>query len=807
MAHGVTTLAQTDVFGHLSSISTTDGGLQVTGLADATGIALGLKGVQSSDPTDTTPAVKIIGAKASGTGVQDLAAAETVFQVANNDNAAALTILGDGKVGIYSTTPKTMLDVSDSDYTPAYPTISAMTKAIFATDGSASGNDAAITILAPDVRMLNFGTYNDEDVANITVNASNYMVATASRFGVSSLAAATVTHACFNGSYPYYFALCNAADIAEWMPVVEGIEEGDVITTSNIPNPYSGEEPHQLAPYSYQKSTTPYQSNLIGIIAQEDIAEALNQRVSDTYRLVSLAGRTFVKVSTENGPIAVGDYLTSSSMPGVAMKATKSGPTIAIALEAYDGVGVGKIPVFVNRGFYDPEAGNYLAKSGGEVMGSMNVTAAGTPLVVNLGGETNVNAVRNIFETKVNGEMIFQIMETGDATLSGKLTLGSIQTIADVEIGGGLKLASNLQVGGMIRMDNQGNLKNIPSLKVTASVNPDGTITQGNIPATSVGASVSIAQTSTDPISATRAALALSTQGSTPSDYLIYSEPFQVTYDGKVIASKLAVKEGIELGSDTLQRGNIISVKLADAFDGFLMKFETTSGRTVFAINAQGLLETDALKARALVIDNTDEPRATIGSGVIPAGAISAQVLAPEVKPGMKIFLTPKLPITQSLAVTDIQEGNFTVSLASSIAQDLPFDWWLVDVTNPSFTAAVSGSVYGGNSVPVAPISGDSGSTISSASTEITTTIPSDTTIFTPDTTTKTTTTPTETATPTDTTTQTSETNSSVAADSTTQATESTPGPQVSESTPSTTDTATVPEPATPVVLETSPNL
>jgi len=113
ITHGVTTLASTDTFAHLTSISSTVGGLQVTGLADATGIALGLKGVQSSDPTDTTPAISLIGTKASGTGVQDLASTETVFQVGNNDNSTkGITVLGSDNVGINDTTPGARLTVT-----------------------------------------------------------------------------------------------------------------------------------------------------------------------------------------------------------------------------------------------------------------------------------------------------------------------------------------------------------------------------------------------------------------------------------------------------------------------------------------------------------------------------------------------------------------------------------------------------------------------------------------------------------------------------------------------------------------------
>ncbi|MFA4936855.1 MAG: hypothetical protein WC575_00980, partial [Patescibacteria group bacterium] len=364
-----------------------------------------------------------------------------------------------------------------------------------------------------------------------------------------------------------------------------------------------------------------------------------------------------------------------------------------------------------------------------DVGGSAKVTAAGTPLSLGLTGETNVNALRSVFDTKLNGEMLFQILETGDATLTGKIQVGSLQTIADAEIGGNLAVAGSLTVvgdlavGDVVRLDKNGNLKNITSVAVTASVNADGTVTPGNIPSTSVGASVSVAQTSADPVAATRATLALSTLGQTSFDYLIYSEPFQVTYEGRVKSKSIELVESLTIGNDDLVSGTLLSGKIADAFAGYLVKFETASGRIAFAINSQGLLEADTLKTRALVIDNQDEPRATIGTGIIPAGATSAIVSVPEVRPGMKIFLTPKLPITQSLAVTDIQDGNFTVSLASSITSDLPFDWWLVDVTNASFAASVSGSNYAGNVEPIVPEppadsgASDTGTTIPSTDT------------------------------------------------------------------------------------------
>lgn len=58
---------------------------------------------------------------------------------------------------------------------------------------------------------------------------------------------------------------------------------------------------------------------------------------------VALAGRVPVTVTLENGPIKIGDYLTSSAEPGKAAKATKPGRVIGRALGAYSGID-GEVP-------------------------------------------------------------------------------------------------------------------------------------------------------------------------------------------------------------------------------------------------------------------------------------------------------------------------------------------------------------------------------------------------------------------------------------------------------------------------------
>ncbi|MBI3274095.1 MAG: hypothetical protein HYZ69_03035, partial [Candidatus Colwellbacteria bacterium] len=109
---------------------------------------------------------------------------------------------------------------------------------------------------------------------------------------------------------------------------------------------------------------------------------------------VAMVGRVPVKVSTESGPIKIGDRITSSSLAGVGMKATKDGYTVGIALESFDlvrhpepcegsqgdssvvrlpqndaEVCVGKILVFVNLGYSKLDDNlQGLTSAGGETL-------------------------------------------------------------------------------------------------------------------------------------------------------------------------------------------------------------------------------------------------------------------------------------------------------------------------------------------------------------------------------------------------------------------------------------------------------
>ena len=101
-----------------------------------------------------------------------------------------------------------------------------------------------------------------------------------------------------------------------------------------------------------KKSMKPYDENIFGIVATSP--GVVTGSLVDTEAMpviVALSGRVPVKVTTENGPIKPGDLLTSSSVPGVAMRATKAGQIIGQAMRAYDSEGIGSILVFIKTDY------------------------------------------------------------------------------------------------------------------------------------------------------------------------------------------------------------------------------------------------------------------------------------------------------------------------------------------------------------------------------------------------------------------------------------------------------------------------
>ena len=159
-----------------------------------------------------------------------------------------------------------------------------------------------------------------------------------------------------------------------------------------------------------KKTSQAYDSHAFGIVSTRPghiLGDDLMASAQGKPVLLALSGRVPVKVSTENGPIEPGDYLTSSSVPGVAMKATEPGYAIAQAMTSFSGEGIGSVLGFIKNGWYQPPAvsGQDLQNStiGSGVIDSLNIEG---PLTV-----------------------------TGDAFFQGKIAVKDIEISGHVTVG------------------------------------------------------------------------------------------------------------------------------------------------------------------------------------------------------------------------------------------------------------------------------------------------------------------------------------------------------------------------------------
>jgi DNA-binding beta-propeller fold protein YncE len=110
-----------------------------------------------------------------------------------------------------------------------------------------------------------------------------------------------------DGSFSGAGLFSGSADVAEWAPVSERVEPGDVL------------ELDRAHPGSYRLAQTPCSLAVAGVVSTEP-GVVLGGAGSEGMALLALSGIVPVKVTNEGGPIQPGDLLVSSSTPGYAMR-------------------------------------------------------------------------------------------------------------------------------------------------------------------------------------------------------------------------------------------------------------------------------------------------------------------------------------------------------------------------------------------------------------------------------------------------------------------------------------------------------
>jgi hypothetical protein len=132
----------------------------------------------------------------------------------------------------------------------------------------------------------------------------------------------------------FFFPSCAFAQSASWgiaisIPITGKVSDGDIITVNN----------------GYFASTRPYDPDVYGVVSLHPGMSFETKNSSNIPVITS--GKVYVRVSSINGNINIGDSITTSRIKGVGQKATSEGFVIGTALENYHSVSTSKIDLIL----------------------------------------------------------------------------------------------------------------------------------------------------------------------------------------------------------------------------------------------------------------------------------------------------------------------------------------------------------------------------------------------------------------------------------------------------------------------------
>jgi hypothetical protein len=237
------------------------------------------------------------------------------------------------------------------------------------------------------------------------------------------------TASCPNGGTPgTIYAESNVItqiDLAENFASAENLEPGDIVSA----DPNNNEK--------IIKSRMANDNTIMGVISTKP-GLTLGGSIRPGFYPVALAGRVPLKVSNENGPIARGDKLTSSSTPGVAVKADHA-PYLGLALEPFNEAS-GTIIAFISldwSGETNPGNDEFIASSkltgdldanGFSIINVKKIAGIDEKWSIDENGVLKVNLTNNGF----NKEMFGLSSADVELTLSGSSKLQNGEKIIDL---------------------------------------------------------------------------------------------------------------------------------------------------------------------------------------------------------------------------------------------------------------------------------------------------------------------------------------------------------------------------------------
>ncbi|MBI3486104.1 hypothetical protein HY025_04145 [Candidatus Daviesbacteria bacterium] len=119
---------------------------------------------------------------------------------------------------------------------------------------------------------------------------------------------------------PLVFAQTQSIDVASTQTIVDQqAVDGDILTYTDK---------------GLERTNLPYSNKIFGVL--QDKSLIVYRSIDPNAKPIARAGLVLVNVTNFDGSIKVGDYITSSTIPGKGQKASQSGYTIGVALAALD---------------------------------------------------------------------------------------------------------------------------------------------------------------------------------------------------------------------------------------------------------------------------------------------------------------------------------------------------------------------------------------------------------------------------------------------------------------------------------------
>ena len=401
---------------------------------------------------------------------------------------------------------------------------------------------------------------------------------------------------------------------------------------------------------------------------------------------VGFVGQVYTRVANINGAIKPGDPLSSSSIPGVAVKAVGSGQIVGKALEEFNSDGVGKILVSVNVSWYDPTV--YIAGDG-----NLNTnTIDGGRLTIENSSLKLEDRSSTLSSSLQPQDTSFDLLSSTVKDLSDKVGLleGRINNLAETSF----SASTSAFLSSVIASGSEAKYRTVPgeAISTTAEgiaepvlsgakdLSRNDILDLGNVDikdATISGTLAVLGRTTLTDLGVTgniNAGL-LSINGLDEITSEVCSGRSLTSEVGRCVGTTINTLSG-SLYLQSLGLGGI------DILAGKITIDTKGNVKISGDINVAGNIEAEGtVTTRQLNIDTKDKTAASIGSGILKALETYVTISSTSATENSKIFITSTTPTgNQSLYVRRKTPGvGFVVAVEEPYQKDIVFDWWIVN--------------------------------------------------------------------------------------------------------------------------------